>query len=180
MLTVEDQLALGLPETTHRTAVLSEDGLYRYTLTRRWGAGRPVVFVMLNPSTADATVDDPTIVRCTNFARDWGYGALTVVNLYAYRATDPKAMFAATDPIGPDNDSHLREVLRRDAFVVVAWGAHARPREVEFFRVIAASAGVTVHALRVTKAGAPGHPLYIPAATEPTPYTFPPFSGGTS
>jgi hypothetical protein len=73
------------------SAVLSPDGVYRYRLDRVWGAGPRVLFVMLNPSTADATQDDPTLRRCLGFARDWGYGSLTVANLYAYRARGPQA-----------------------------------------------------------------------------------------
>lgn len=180
------QLALGLPEPDVRSATLSDDGRYRYVLTRTWGPGETATFVMLNPSTADHVKDDPTITRCRRFARDWGYGQLVVVNLYAYRSTSPTAMFTeearGVDIVGPDNDEHLRFALRgRRGIVVAAWGTHARPREVEFFRIIAASAGVTVNALRVTKSGSPGHPLYIPADTVPTPYTFPayPYPGGT-
>lgn len=160
MLTVEDQLALGLPETTHRTAVLSEDGLYRYTLTRRWGAGRPVVFVMLNPSTADAEVDDPTIRRCVGFARREGCGTLEVVNLFAWRATDPLFLPLQSDPVGPHNDEWIRDRVVPAKIVIAAWGARGDLLD----RADAVKAMLPpgkTFALGFTKDGHPKHPLYL-------------------
>lgn len=155
-------------------AVLSDDGRYRYELTRTWGAEPQATFVMLNPSTADADVDDPTIRRCIGFAKSWGCGGLVVVNLYALRATDPADLWRADDPVGPDNDAHLALALylaaRSSGPVVAAWGAHARPDRVELFADVAASLGVPLLALKVTKAGAPGHPLYLRADAEPLPW----------
>src|SRR6185369_17379869 len=90
------------------TAVISKCGKYRYSLRREWiGGAGTVCFIMLNPSTADASVDDPTIRRCIGFAQRWGYQILEVVNLYAYRATRPRDMFAAADPVGPENEYYL-------------------------------------------------------------------------
>jgi hypothetical protein len=89
------------------TAVLSDCGTYRYRLGRRWAEGPVDVWIMLNPSTADATVDDRTIRRCMEFSRRWGAGALVVGNLFALRATDPAELVRHPDPIGPDNDEHL-------------------------------------------------------------------------
>jgi hypothetical protein len=169
----------GLEQTMTRHADLSGDGVYRYSLDRRWGSGLPLTFVMLNPSTADANVDDPTIRRCLGFARAWDFSALRVVNLYALRSTDPKALWNHPDPVGYRNGEALRFAVRNAGMVVAAWGAHARPQEVQFFRAIAGGARCTVHALKVTKSGAPGHPLYIPAAAEPFTYTFPPLQGAT-
>ena len=153
-------------------AVFSRCGRYRYSLTRAWGTAPPATFVMLNPSTADATKDDPTIRRCRGFARDWGCGGLVVVNLYAYRATKPADMLAAADPVGPLNDVTLRaaaeEAWIRNAPLVVAWGANARPE-----RAAAASGLIGQFgpdALGVTKAGQPRHPLYLPAAAPRTPW----------
>lgn len=169
-------------------AKISDDGLYRYSLGRRWTQDRskpPAYFVMLNPSTADADVDDPTIVRCCNFARDLGCGGLHVANLYAFRATTPADLWRAADPIGPENDEFLRvtfKVAREDnAPVIAAWGANAEPRRAEFVAAIAAAAGVTLIALGLTKAGAPRHPLYLPASARPEPWTPPSGSiGGAS
>src|SRR5262245_19133112 len=96
-----------------KEALISPCGLYRYWLTRTWDNSlRRVCWVMLNPSTADAEQDDPTIRRCVGFARSWGAGGIIVVNLFAFRASDPKALLRAADPVGPDNDGHiLKSVL---------------------------------------------------------------------
>lgn len=146
-----------------RDAGLSADRRYRYWLSRTWGAERPVTFVMLNPSTADAAVDDPTIRRCVRFAREWGYGGLRVVNLYAYRASRPETLFQADDPVGPYNDDHLRSAFADGGLVVAAWGARAR---VERVRQVVSFAPVLT-ALAVTRSGQPGHPLYLPVTATP-------------
>lgn len=150
-----------------KTAILSLDGLYRYRLGRRWGDGDPLVWVMLNPSTADADVDDPTIRRCVNFTKAWGFDALTVVNLFAYRATDPKALQLADDPVGRANYRHVRRAVDEAAGIVCAWGANAR--KVPQFRHapdISEIAGLRpLFCLGVTKDGSPRHPLYVKADT---------------
>jgi hypothetical protein len=159
---------------TGSSAALSADRLYRYELTRMWGAEPHATFVMLNPSTADADVDDPTIRRCIGFARSWGCGGLVVVNLYALRATQPADLWRAADPVGPDNDEHLSLALYlargSTGPVVAAWGAHAKPDRVRFLTDAARDHGVQLLALKVTKAGAPGHPLYLRADAEPMPW----------
>jgi hypothetical protein len=158
-------------------AIISPCGLYRYTLHRRipsvlrWV--RPCLFIMLNPSTADATVDDPTIRRCYGFAVDGGCTSLTVVNLFALRATDPDELARAADPVGPDNDHHIREQIyqhQQIGFVIAAWGAH--PMAPQRARQIAPLL-VHVSALALTKDGWPRHPLYLPKKLEPQPWTFP-------
>jgi hypothetical protein len=109
-------------------ADLSPCGTYRYLLGRRIGGGDRVgLWVMLNPSTADANEDDATIRRCIGFARREGCGLLEVVNLFAYRATDPAALRLADDPVGPANDHFISKAVERAALVVVAWGALRRP-----------------------------------------------------
>jgi hypothetical protein len=157
-----------------RTASLSDDGRYRYTLTRSWGGELDELqtFVMLNPSTADAEVDDPTIRRCVGFARALGASGILVVNLYAFRATRPADLWRAADPVGPHNDAVLTSVLSgRGRPVIAAWGANARPDRVDRFLQLARNAGGRrpVTALGVTKAGAPRHPLYLPASARPVP-----------
>lgn len=108
-----------------KDAYISEDGVYRYSLTRDWDETLPVMlFVMLNPSTADAVVDDQTIRRCIGFAERAYMGGLEVVNLFAFRATDPKEMKAAPDPVGPENNTVIRQALSEAKTVVCAWGAH--------------------------------------------------------
>jgi hypothetical protein len=160
-------------------AVLSDCGTYRYTLEREWMTGEGTcLFVMLNPSTADASEDDPTIRRCIGFAQRWGYQRLAVGNLYAYRATDPKAMKVALRPIGEPlpaghattygnvNDEWLRKLALKADRIICAWGANAEPqRGREVFDVL--SAHSFVEHLGLTKAGAPKHPLYLAADTEP-------------
>lgn len=152
-------------------AYISADGLYRYSLTREvlTGAAREaaeesgretLTFVMLNPSTADATRDDPTIRRCIRFARDWGYARLKVVNLYAYRATDPRELWRAADPVGPENDHVLALAFGVSDGLVAAWGAHAKPDRV---RAVMSLPMAPRYALGLTKHGAPRHPLYMPA-----------------
>ena len=156
-----------------RGASLSPDGLYRYRLTRRWDdEGQMAVWVMLNPSTADALVDDPTIRRVRGFTKGWGYAGFTVVNLYAYRSTDPKglrdAAEAGVDPVGPDNDRVIRGAVEGARLVVAAWGA-LRPwmatRVVRLLQGPLADANLYCLGPR-TKSHHPRHPLYLPGDTE--------------
>lgn len=163
-----------------KTAVLSECGTYRYRLTRKWGNGKRCGFIMLNPSTADATVDDPTIRRCMRFARDWGCAELVVVNLFAYRATNPQDLYNAVDPIGPDNMEHVKwaveAVVAGDRYgmppvgpLVCAWGAHGDFMDQDrTVRGWIESCGVEPTALAFTKGGQPRHPLYLKADLTPT------------
>jgi len=162
------------PDEMLRTARLSGDGVYRWTLHRIWGSpSNLLTFIMLNPSTADALQDDPTIVRCTNFARDMGHDGIVVVNLYAYRATKPADLWLAENPTGGvQNDQTLRKSLLKAAFhgspVIAAWGANAKSDRVAWLR--AQPHADRLQALHVTKAGAPGHPLYLPASRRPEPW----------
>lgn len=165
------------------SAVISECGTYRYRLTRR--VGNPVrgtcLFIMLNPSTADAENDDPTIRRCMGFAAAWGFGMLEVVNLFAFRATDPKALLGASDPVGPDNDRHIEEAARGAGCIVAAWGVHGRLRD-RGNRVLemlwGMDMGKPVLALGLTIDKAPKHPLYIRADTKPFDIDRPPAPHG--
>ena len=146
-------------------------GAYRYSLWREWDARAPAVaFVMLNPSTADAGNDDPTIRRCASFARSWGYGSLEVVNLFAYRASEPGRLRQTPDPIGPANDDYLVDAADRVQTVVVAWGVHGAlmDRGLEVFRLLAGRS--QLHCLGFTQAGQPRHPLYIRRETVPVPF----------
>jgi hypothetical protein len=150
------------------SAVFSECTRYRYVLRRAWdSARRSVLFVGLNPSTADARADDPTIRRCIRFARDWGYGSLVMANLFAYRATEPTVLPRVDDPIGPKNNWWLSILQRQVDLVVVAWGVHGtlQARDLEVLGKFP-----EVHCLGVTRAGHPKHPLYLPATTTPRPF----------
>lgn len=141
-------------------AELSECGEYRYRLSRIWDERKkPLTFIMLNPSTADAEVDDPTIRRCMGFAEREQAGGIIVVNLYGFRATRPFDLFQATDPIGPGNDRALKRAARQAKSIVCAWGAHAPPNRVAYVRALLDQHRLSC--LGTTKHGAPKHPLYL-------------------
>lgn len=147
-------------------AVFSDCRRYRYLLTREWAPGLPSLCVIgLNPSTADETTDDPTIRRCIGFAKREGMGGLVMLNLFAWRATDPRDMKRALDPIGPANDAVI-EAVTLDRLVLCAWGVHGayRLRDAAVIARLAQLGRQTV-SLGTTKAGQPKHPLYLAAAT---------------
>ncbi len=157
-------------------AVLSDDKVFRYLLLRRWGAGiRYLVFVMLNPSTADAEVDDHTARKCMEFARRLGFDGILVVTLFAYRATDPDDLAAAGYPVGPMNDNAIQGALciasSVNTPVVCAWGAQARglPRVAEVEGLLK-QWKVDTRALRILADGTPGHPLMLPYSCTLEPY----------
>jgi hypothetical protein len=147
------------------TAIISPCGAYRYALTRTGDAlpGKPgrAMFLMLNPGTADATLDDPTIRRCRSFACSWGFDGITVGNLYALRSTDPAALWLHHDPIGPENDAYLYEMATTHSRVVCGWGANARDDRVAAVVKLLREAGAELACLGTTKSGAPRHPLYV-------------------
>lgn len=146
-------------------ALISPCGTFRYTLVRVWDDTKPrLLFVMLNPSTADASVDDATIRKCVGFATRMGFGGITVVNLFAYRATKPSDLIKAKFPEGPGNQTFLLEALHTHSDVVFAWGAIARraPNVTARVEGMAAGAGCKVHVLRRLADGTPEHPLYVP------------------
>ncbi|MFY0638676.1 MAG: DUF1643 domain-containing protein [Maricaulis maris] len=150
-------------------ATLSGDERYRYVLWRVWNPDQPsLLWVMLNPSTADASDDDPTIRRCMGFSAHLGYGGLRVVNLFAWRATDPRDLGLADDPVGPDNDRHIEAEARKSGKVIVAWGSATQGagRDVQVLRILRRSRR-QVFALSTTSTGHPGHPLYLPKSARP-------------
>jgi hypothetical protein len=126
---------------------------------------------MLNPSTATEETLDPTVTRCMKAARTWGFGSSEVVNLFAYRATDPALLRTVSDPVGAGNDRAIRRACTHSDLVVVAWGVHGAFKTratavVDYLR----SEGVVLHSLGVTQSGAPRHPLYLPSGTMPRPW----------
>jgi hypothetical protein len=148
------------------------DGEYRYSLERSWDLQLPrTCWLMLNPSTADADTDDHTIRVVTAFSRAFGHGSFVVANLFAYRATDPKRLYTAADPIGPRNDEAILAAVSSADLVVAAWGNHGvfqeRSRHV---RVLLAQHGIALTALRITKSGEPSHPGRLPHALRPVPF----------
>jgi hypothetical protein len=156
-----------LPHLVQSKALISPCGRYRYLLKRVWDlASPPAVFVMLNPSTADATQDDPTIRRCLGFARTWGFGGIAVVNLFALRSKDPASLRTEPDPVGPHNDQHIRDLSGTGAVTVVAWGAsNPDPERARAVLRILRGGACRLKCLRLTKAGEPAHPLRLPAST---------------
>lgn len=149
-------------------AVFAEDRRHRYFLTRRWATGQVMSFVMLNPSTADETTNDPTLRRCIGFARAAGCGAVRVVNLYAWRASDPAALRTVPDPIGPSNNKWLVWAAAQAGPLVAAWGARAdRTRVAEVLALIGSG---DLLCLGLTANGQPRHPLYLPCTTPLRPF----------
>jgi hypothetical protein len=148
------------------TAFLSDDGRYRYWLRREctptlFGSDYATcAFVMLNPSTADAEIDDQTIRRCRGVAAQLDCARLEVVNLYAYRATTPAQLWLAEDPVG-DNADYMAQACRVRGPLIVAWGTNAKPDQVADF--VDRARGRDLYCLGINKDGSPRHPLYVPA-----------------
>lgn len=155
----------GAARQMERTAVISACGAYRYSLTRRWSEAPLLPFVMLNPSTADAKEDDPTIRRCIGFARREGAGGLIVANLYALRSPAPEALWASRDPIGPENWRMLvglaAQAIAPSLPIICAWGALARQDQIDGALRMFQTAGARLACLGRTQRGAPRHPLYV-------------------
>lgn len=165
-------VGLELTADDSNSAILSLDGLYRFSLTRRWKPGGSIInFIMLNPSTADATTNDPTILRCMERAKRLGYHALVVTNLFAYRATNPERLLGLADPVGLGNDGYLLKHAVEAAMVICAWGkgGKLRDRASIVTRLLDMSL-IDLHALRVGKNGEPEHPLYLPYTLIPSAY----------
>lgn len=149
------------------SAIISRCGRYRYFLRRDLNAsltnvGRTALWVMLNPSTADATDDDPTIRRCIGFTRAFDCDRLLVVNLYALRATDPRQLWEVDDPVGPRNDTHIREAASAASLTICAWGAGAKPDRVAQVLPLLRDP----RCLGTTADGSPRHPLYLPKTAQ--------------
>lgn len=149
-------------------AVFSPDRVYRYSLWRFWEKDKGyAAFICLNPSTADEFKNDPTVRRGINYAKDWGYGGLIMLDLFAYRATDPKKLYSIDDPIGPDNDFHLRSASSKAGITIVGWGTHGGylGRDKAVIEMLN-----DPQCLSLTKNGFPGHPLYLRKNLKPVSY----------
>jgi hypothetical protein len=167
--------AANILATAQRDAIHSRCGTYRYWLLRRWGPGPRLLLCMLNPSTADASVDDATIRRAVTFAHAHSFDSLAVVNLFAYRATDPADLKRAGFPVGPDADHYIQSAVEGSDAICVAWGAvgdrgPANDRVQKVMPMLAAT-GKPVQCLRITRSGFPAHPLYLPSAFRLQPFT---------
>ena len=137
---------------------------YRYNLTRYFGHGKHVVFIGLNPSTATESDDDPTVRRMIGFAKAWGFGSMTVVNLFAIRATKPNEMLKHSDPIGQHNDEAIRTALYRSDLNIACWGNHGSHLNRDN---VIKSMGYDLHCIWLNKNGTPAHPLYLKSEIKP-------------
>lgn len=153
-------------------AEISACGKYRYRLWRVWDRTKPfVTFLMLNPSTADENIDDPTIRRCIGFAKSWGYGGIIVCNLFAFRSTDPKALLKVDDPIGEENKQHIKECVDMSEKVICAWGnGNILKILSKKFNYMFSTFGMKLHYLDLSKDNIPKHPLYLKKNLLPIPY----------
>lgn len=153
-----------------RKTVLSSCRTYRYCLWREWDNSntRYVMFIGVNPSTADEVEDDATIRRCVGYAKNWGFGALCMVNLFAFRARDPEDMKLSKHPIGSDNDRWIMELSNEAEWIIAGWGKNGthlnRDREVK--RMLRGK----LSCLSITEEGHPGHPLYLKKSLTPISY----------
>ena len=141
------------------SALFSRCRKYRYTLTRIWDYNRSLIsFIGLNPSTADEIKNDPTVTRCINYAKRWGYGGMIMLNIFAFRATEPKVLKAAADPVGAETDYWIQKKARESDLVVACWGTHGSflNRGKEVIKLLS-----NFKCLGVTKKGHPKHPLYL-------------------
>lgn len=153
-----------------KSALFSKDRIYRYSLCRIWDESKPyVLFIGLNPSTADENKDDPTIRRCINYAKYWGYGGLKVANLFAYRATLPTDLKQAKNPIGADNDKHIKQLSANAEITIVAWSNDGSylDRDKGILGLIK-----NPMCININKSGQPSHPLYQKKSLIPQPYNF--------
>lgn len=153
-------------------AVFSSCRRWRTLLWRRWDAAKPAAnFLMLNPSTADETVLDPTCSRARDYAVQWGYGALLVTNVFAWRAADPGEMKAARDPVGKGNNAAILRAAKESGLVVCAWGNHgAHLKRSKAVKQLLRKTGIALHVLRLNANGEPAHPLYLPSSLQPVPW----------
>lgn len=144
-------------------AIFDSGEVYRYALWRTWDTNKPsMMFLLLNPSTATAEIMDPTMTRCMGFAMRWGYGKMVVANIFALRSTDPKMLYLHSDPIGPDNNKHIVEMVQKANRVVVGWGNHGtfKSRGKAVLKLI--SPHTDIYCFGLTEKKQPRHPLYLP------------------
>jgi len=163
------------PETMERWATFDATGQYRYRLGRCWQPTAPALaLIMLNPSRADAQQEDPTLRRCLQFARSWGFGRLTVINLFAYCSPHPAALGQVRDPIGPDNDRWLIQTATEATPLVLAWGNHGslRHRDREVLALLSPHRD-RCYCLGRNRTGQPRHPLYAPRTSTLQPFPWP-------
>jgi hypothetical protein len=150
-------------------AIIDESKKYRYSLWRIYDETKPkVTFIMLNGSTADADNDDQTLRRCIQFAKDWGFGSLEVVNLFGYRTTFPKELKKAEDPAGPENDNYILKAIINSKMVVVAWGSNGGfKKQNKHVLDLLKNNFIRPYCIGISKDGHPKHPLYLKSDLKP-------------
>lgn len=152
-------------------ATISECQRYRYSLWRRWSTDPMMTYCMLNPSTADASANDPTITRCSTRAKLLGFGGIYVVNLFALRSTDPRALYLQPEPVGPENNEQILKAAETSNLFICGWGVHGKFKgRDQVVHGMLRAFGVTPHVLKMNKDGSPGHPLYVSYKVKPGPW----------
>lgn len=166
------------------STIFSSDRKWRYTLWRDFTigscdmfskpkphAGQFTQFLCLNPSTADETIDDPTVRRCINFSKLWGYDGFCMTNIFAWRDTDPKGMMAQPDPVGCDNDMWISKIAKETGIIICAWGTHGKfmSRDKRIKEILVPFKD-KVFCLGINSDGSPRHPLYISSFFKPKPF----------
>lgn len=162
-------------EILSKKAIFDSTREYRYVLVRRWNDNKPnIAFLMLNPSIADENKDDPTIRRVIRYAKDWGYGMVFILNLFAYRSTDPAQLKKTPDPVGLDNDHYINYISHNVAYIIAGWGTKGNylNRATNVIRRL--SPTHKLYCLQETKEGHPQHPLYVKSDVVPQPYGWQP------
>jgi hypothetical protein len=165
-----------MPEPVYTSAGATFGGvgdMYRYTLWREWDTAKPtVVFIMLNPSTADDTTLDPTLRRCLGYSMQWGYGRMEILNLFALRSTNPSKLKTCSDPVGPQNNLQISWACKRDRLIIAGWGAHGGlySQDLKIVNIVTRGCGKDLYCLQMTGGGFPGHPLYLKRGLEPVIY----------
>ena len=155
-----------------RWASFDPTGQYRYSLGRRWSTDPTLAIIMLNPSRADGSVDDPTIRRCMGLAQGWGFGAIAVVNLFAYRSPHPRVLRQVTDPIGPENDTALNEAAHQADQILLAWGNWGSlGRRDRTVLALLQPHQPKCRCLGKNRTGQPRHPLYVPGSISLQPWS---------
>jgi len=153
-------------------AIFDVSGKYRYSLWRSWSTYHPrIVFILLNPSTADEQKNDPTIRRCMGFAREWNFGSLEVVNLFAYRATDYRELFKASNPVGAENNYFLTQAVARCSTVVLGWGNRGNFLDKDRQVMSLLAWRNDLYCLGITRDGQPRHPLHMKGDTNLEPFS---------
>ncbi|MEK9612796.1 MAG: DUF1643 domain-containing protein [Flavobacteriaceae bacterium] len=160
-------------KSVEKGAIFSDCKRYRYQLWRIWDQTQPkVLFIMLNPSKANAEIDDPTIRRCMGFAKSWGYGGLYVGNLFAYRSTDPKGLLLAEDIRGTEGLNHWIQMSNLSENVVCAWGNSSLIQKLKPRLELLKTLDKPLFCIQTSKDGTPKHPLYLKMKQKPIPFHF--------